>query len=81
MKAIKLSHGVIFVKKDGVTVKVMPNGEVGLSPILFESLEWDLRTENPSTWEYLLQSDILGLGKQTVEKINQVVDHFNKTLN
>ena len=81
MKAIKLSHGVIFVKKDGVTVKVMPNGEVGLSPILFESLEWDLRTENPSTWEYLLQSDILALGKQTVEKINQVVDHFNKTLN
>ena len=81
MKAIKLSHGVIFVKKDGVTVKVMPNGEVGLSPILFESLEWDLRTENPSTWEYLLQSDILALGKQTVEKINQDVDHFNKTLN
>ena len=76
MQAIRLKHGVIFVKKDGVTVRISANGECEISPILFESLEWDLRTEPPSQWEYITEGDIMALGKETY---NQLLDLINKT--
>ena len=76
MQAIRLKHGVIFVKKDGVTVRINANGECEISPILFESLEWDLRTEPPSQWDYITEGDVMALGEETY---NQLLDLINKT--
>ena len=58
MKGIRLSHGVIFVS-DGVhTVKIKPTGECGISPILYDSLEWEMAHESPDKYEYLTQVEI-----------------------
>ena len=61
MRGIKLERGATFVEHKGLTVRILRSGKIGVSPIMFAALEWDLRTEPPSTWEYLTEGDIRAL--------------------
>ena len=80
MKGIKLSHGVIFVTDGLHTVRLLKDGKCGVSPILYENLEWDLRTEPPSTYEYLTNGDIKDLPDGGYEKIKKVFQEIYKVL-
>ena len=80
MKGIRLSHGAVFVYDGLVTVKLSKSGECGPSPIAYPVLEWDLRTEPPSTWEYLTEGDICGLTDGGYEKICAALEKMHKTL-
>ena len=80
MRGIKLKHGVIFLEIDGVSIKIKANGEVGLSPVLFDTIEWDLRTEPPSEWEYVTEGDIRGMGDGIYEAAKAKADAVNETL-
>lgn len=73
MRGIRLSHGVAFVEYEGITVKLWPDGRCELSPILLDSLEWDLRTEPPDNWDYLAEGEILALENGGFEKIKERV--------
>ena len=77
MRGIRLSHGVIFVECDGVTVRILADGKCGLSPIMLPSLEWDLRCEPPETWDYLFDSDI---DEDMRAQIKAVIAKFNKIM-
>ena len=77
MRGIRLTHGAIFVEKDGVTVKIS-RGKCSLSPILFDSLEWDLRTEPPHTWEYMTEGDIRGLGEEIFSEITNITNEVKR---
>ena len=77
MKGIMLSHGVAFVKYQDVTVRVNKDGSCELSPILYDTLEWDLRTEPPSTWSYITESD---LDAQTRQRIDEVVREYRSMI-
>ena len=78
MNAIKLSHGAIFVTDGLITIRVTKSGEVGLSPITYNNLEWDLRTEPPDKWEYLTQGEIESLPE--FEKITALFEKTRKIL-
>lgn len=80
MRGIRLSHGVTFVECDGVTVRISAKGKCELSPIMFASLEWDMRTEPPEKWRYLTESDIASLGKKTLGEIDRVVAEVKDVL-
>ena len=69
MKGIKLKNGTIFATDGIFTVRLLSNGVCTLSPIPYMVVEWDLRTENPETWEYLTESDIIYLPDNGGEKI------------
>lgn len=69
MKGIRLSHGAVFVT-DGVhTVRLLPSGECGTSPVLYGALEWELRCEPPHTWDYIGEWEIQNLPDGGGEKI------------
>ena len=72
MRGIKLNHGVSFIEYDGVTIRINADGTCVLSRILLPSLEWDLRTEPPETWDYIYDEDIASFGADTLEKIKQI---------
>ena len=80
MRGIKLKHGVIFLEIDGVSIKIKANGEVDLSPILFDSLEWEMRTEPPSEWEYVTEGDIRAMSAGIYEAAKAKADAVNKIL-
>lgn len=80
MKGIKLSHGVTFVECDGITIRINADGTCELSPILLSSLEWELRTEPPASWDYLTPSDIDSLGADIHRQITRIVAEFHKTI-
>ena len=80
MKGIRLSHGVMFITDGRVTVRVRKNGECDVSPISYPSLEWDLRTENPNTWDYMTEYEIKTLPDGLYDKITAVFDKVNKIL-
>ena len=69
MRGIRLRHGVSFVECDGVTIRIKADGTCGLSPITLPSLEWDLRTEPPATWDYIFDSDIDACTREQIERI------------
>ena len=78
MKGIRLSHGVIFVT-DGInTVRLLPSGECGTSPVLYGSLEWELSAEPPHTWEYIYEQDIRNLEGGGYEKICAAFERIYK---
>ena len=80
MKGIKLSHGAIFVT-DGIhTVRLLKDGRCGISPILYDNVEWDLKTEPPETYEYLTSGDIENLPDGGYEKIKKVFLEIYKVL-
>ncbi len=78
MRGIKLKHGVSFIEYDGVTIRINADGTCELSRILLPSLEWDLRTEPPETWDYIYDEDIALLGADTLEKIKQIAAEFRR---
>lgn len=80
MRGIKLSHGVSFVECEGITIRISADGKCELSPVLLPSLEWDLRTEPPSSWDYLYQSDIDALGEDIHRQITQILARFHETV-
>ena len=80
MKGIKLSHGVIFVTDGTHTVRLLKDGTCGVSPILCESLEWDLKTEPPTSYEYLTEGDIINLPNGGYEKIKKVFETIYEVL-
>ena len=80
MKAIRLKNGVVFVKIEYSTFKVLPDGTCDFSPIMFETLEWDLKTEPPSTWEYLTQGEIYSLPNDAYQKMLEKLQKINDTL-
>ena len=80
MKAIRLKHGVVFVKIDNFTFKVLPDGTCEISSITYDSLEWDLKTEHPSTWEYLTQDEICSLPNDAYQKMLEKFQKINDTL-
>ena len=80
MKGIKLKHGVTFIEWDGVTVRIDATGDCDLSPILLPSLEWELRTEPPSTWDYLTQSDLDSLDENIRQQIIKIAQKFHETI-
>ena len=69
MKGIILSSGTIFVTDGLHTLRKTKSTDWQLSPILYQNVEWDLRTEPPDTWDYLTASDIKGLPDGGYEKI------------
>ena len=74
MNGIRLSHGVTFITDGLITIRVTKSGEVGLSPITYNNLEWDLRSEPPDKWEYLTQGEI-----ESLPEYEKIVEIFNKT--
>ena len=78
MKGIKLSHGAIFVTDGIYTVRLSKDGRCGISPILYNNLEWDLKTERPETYEYLTERDIENLPDGGYEKIKKVFQEIYK---
>ena len=79
MIGIMLSHGVLFVKHDGVTIKVR-NGECDVASIMYESLEWDLRTEPPEKWWYVSEAEIMDMDGDIYEKIIKKAEWVNSIL-
>ena len=77
IRGIKLKHGVCFVEYDGVTVRINTDGTCDLSPVLLPSLEWELRTEPPDTWDYIFESD---LNESTREQIRRIVEKYRRIL-
>ena len=80
MNGIKLKHGTMFVVDDGVTVKISKNGECTISPVLLESLEWDLRTEGLDAYEYIYDADVLEMGEDVYRKVKEISSHVNGVL-
>ena len=80
LKGIKLSHGVIFVSDGLLTVRVRKNGECGISPIAYEVLEWDLRCENPNSWDYMSEYELKALPDGLYDKITAVFEKTRKIL-
>lgn len=80
MRGIRLSHGVAFIECDGVTVRIGADGTCGFLPILLPSLEWDLRTEPPETWEYIGESYIDSLGEDMRRQFEAIIKKYNRTV-
>ncbi len=74
MKGIRLASGAVFVSDGRYTVRLLSSGACDISPVAYEVLEWDLRTEPPDKWEYLTESEILALPGGAFEKIRKVLD-------
>ena len=69
MKGIVLSFGTVFVT-DGIhTLRKTKTTDWQISPVSYQSIEWDLRTEPPDTWDYLTESDVIALPDGGYEKI------------
>lgn len=81
MIGIKIKNGAAFVKHEGVTVRILQSGECGISSVMFEVLEWDLRTEPPHTWEYISEFEIKAMDVDLYEKIINTVKKHKLLLN
>ena len=69
MKGIALSFGTIFVT-DGVhTLRKTKTAPWQLSPVSYQTIEWDLRAESPDTWTYLTEDEIKSLPEGGYENI------------
>lgn len=80
MKGIRLSHGTVFATDGLTTARLLKSGECGVSPISYEVLEWDLRTEPPESWEYIFEAELRELPDGGYEKIAAVFERVRKTL-
>lgn len=80
MKGIRLSHGVIFATDGLITVRLSKDGVCGASPIAYEVLEWDLRTEPPESWEYLTEAELRALDDGGYDKICATIKYIRNTL-
>lgn len=80
MRGIRLACGTIFVSDGLVTVRLLKSGECEVSPIAYEVVEWDLRTEPPEKWEYITESDLRDLPNGGYDKIRAVLNNTRKIL-
>ena len=80
MKGIQVKNGALFVTDGTYTVRLLPDGECGPSPVMYEVLAWDLRTEPPKTWEYLTLSDLQGLPDGGYAKIEAAFAKMHEQL-
>ena len=78
MQGIRLSHGAVFVTDGVFTVRLLPSGKCGASPVTYHTLEWELRTEPPSTWEYISELEIRNLPDGGFEKISAAFEDIHK---
>ena len=80
LKGIRLSHGAVFVTDGLFTVRHLPSGECGPSPISYGVLEHDLATEPPDRWDYLTEGEILSLpeGEKILAAFRSLRDLFEK---
>lgn len=80
LKGIRLSHGAVFVTDGLFTVRHLPSGECGPSPISYWVLEHDLATELPDRWDYLTEGEILSLpeGKKILAAFRSLRDLIEK---
>ena len=80
MRGILLSNGALFVLCDNITVRVSPSGKCGISPVSYQVLEWELRTEPPHTWDYVSEAYIRSMDGGVYDKIMEIVTQTRKTL-
>ena len=80
MRAIRLKHGVIFIDIDGVTIRVNKDGECELSPVLFDTLEWEMSSTHPDRWEYVADGEIRSLEGGVYERAKAIADKTNALL-
>ena len=80
MKGILILRGALFVLCDNITVRVSPSGKCGISPVSYQVLEWELRTEPPHTWDYVSEEYIRSMDGGVYDKIMEVVTQTRKTL-
>ena len=80
MKGIRLSHGAIFVTDGLFTVRILPSGECGASPMTYGTLEWELASEPPHKWEYISETEIKNLPNGEYEKIIAEFERTRKIL-
>ncbi len=80
MKAIRISHGATFVTDGHFTVRLSPTGECGISPVLYQALEWELRTEPPSSWDYLTEQEIRQLPDGGYDKVLAELKNLHEML-
>lgn len=78
MKAIQIVNGALFVSDGTLTVRLSSDGACGPSPIMYEVLEWDLRTERPETWYHLSECELRAL--PAYAKIEQTFGQLYQTL-
>ena len=81
MKGIRIRNGATFVQYEGVTVRILQDGTCALSPVLYESLEWELRTEEPDSWDYVGEYDVRAMGNGVYEKVLEIVRRTRGILN
>lgn len=76
LKAIRLSHGTVFVTDGVLTVRLLADGKCGISPITYQQLERDMCYESPENWEYLDGTDIRSLPDGAARKILGTFDEL-----
>jgi len=69
LKGIKLDHGTVFVTDGYITVRLLKSGECTLSPITYMVLEYDLCFENPASWDYMSEREIMDLPDGAADRI------------
>lgn len=69
MRAIRLSHGTIFVTDGIITVRYLPNGECGISPTIYPLVERDVAFEDPDSWDYMTEAELRKLPDGVYDKI------------
>ena len=79
MRGIKLKHGVVFMKKDLITIK-FANGKWCVSNVSLDVLEWDLRTEPLDSYVDVGESDIKAMGDDVYNEMIALFDKIDKTL-
>ena len=77
MNGIRLSYGTVFVSDGLFTVRLSASGECEPSSVLLPSLEWELRTEPPHTWDYMTEAEIHALPNGGFEKILAVLERMH----
>jgi hypothetical protein len=80
MKAIQLKGGAIFVTDGRYTVRLMPDGTCGPSPVLYGVLEWEQAHEPPHTWRYLSRGELQDLPNGGYDKIVAAFADINALL-
>ena len=69
VKAIQLKSGAVFATDGRYTVRLMPDGTCGPSPVLYSVLEWEQAHEPPHTWSYLSEYELQALSDGAYDKI------------
>ena len=72
MRGIKLKHGVVFMKRDLITIRYA-NGKWETSKIDLDVLEWDLRTESPDSYCEVDEADIKAMGDDVYNEMVALV--------